>query len=282
MKKLMVISLTIIFAVSLSAQKSELGIGLGIATYDGDLSSKNINSYISQSHPAIQVFYSYYFNQYLNTKVSLGAATLSGSDSKSELQWQKERNLSFKTNIYELNARMEYNMLGDRFRVSPFIFGGVNSFKFNPKTQYKGEWVYLQPLGTEGQGSFLHPDLKKYKLYDISMVFGMGAKVKINSSVTISFELGWRRTNTDYIDDVSGKYVNYYELVRTNGTLAAELSDRTNEYFGNSATIERETGEIRGGAKMKDYYAISFVNFVYTLNSGNLIKRRKYISCPKF
>ena len=282
MKKLMIISLAIFFVANISAQKSQLGIGVGIATYDGDLSSRTIKSYIAQSHPAIQVFYSYYFNRFLNAKVSLGATTLSGSDSKSELQWQKERNLSFKTNIYELNARMEYNILGDRFRVNPFVFGGVNSFKFNPKTRYKGDWVYLQPLGTEGQGSILHPDMSKYKLYDISMVFGMGAKVKVNSSVTISFELGWRRTNTDYIDDVSGNYVNYYELVRTNGTLAAELSDRTKEYFGNNTIVERKTGDIRGGAKIKDYYAISYVNFVYTLHSGSPIKRSRYRSCPKF
>ena len=282
MKKLMIISLAIFFAVNIFAQKSEVGIGLGIATYDGDLSTKNIKSYLSQSHPAIQVFYSYYFNQFLNTKLSLGAARLSGTDSKSELQWQKERNLSFQTNIMEFNARVEYNIFGRKYRLSPFIFGGVNAFSFNPKTKCKGEWVYLQPLGTEGQGSPLHPEMANYKLYDISMVFGLGAKFRVNNSVTISLELGWRRTNTDYIDDVGGKYVNYFELSRTNGELAAKLSDRTSEYFGNNTIIERETGEIRGGAKRKDYYAISFVNFVYTLNSGNPIKYRRSISCPRF
>ena len=282
MRRLLIVSLLVFFVANIYAQKSEVGIGIGIATYDGDLSVKNVKSYISQSHPAIQVFYSYYFNRFLNTKVSLGATTLSASDSKSDIQWQKERNLSFKTNIYEFNAKGEYNIFGINHVVNPFIFAGVNAFSFNPKTKYNGEWVYLQPLGTEGQGSRLHPDKRKYKLYDISMVFGIGAKIRLNNSVTISVELGWRRTNTDYIDDVSGDYINYYELVRTNGKLAAELADRTNEYYGNNTVIERRKGEVRGGAKIKDYYAISFVNFVYTLNSGNPFRYSRSVSCPRF
>ena len=265
-----------------NAQKSEIGYGLGFSTYFGDLNSQELKSNLDQSHPAIQVFYNYYVNQYLNTRISLGQGKISGYDSKSSLKWQNERNLSFESKITELTGVAEYNVLGLNYIVNPYVFAGVNYFRFNPKTMYNGEWIDLQPLGTEGQGSSVHPDRNKYKLYDISLVFGGGIKFKVNKSIIISTEIGWRRTNTDYLDDVSDDYVNYYELSRTNGQLAAKLSDRTSEYFGSNEIIDRETGEKRGGAKSRDYYTMTFVNIVYTLNSGNPFGNTKNVKCPKF
>jgi len=280
--RIIALLLVVLFTSNIQAQKSEIGIGLGVSSYIGDLSSPELNTYFNQSHPAVQVFYNYYFNQKLNTRISLGATILSANDNKSSKQWQLERNLSFKTNLVEANGVIEYNIFGISNLINPYVYGGVNVFHFNPKTLYDDEWVELQPLGTEGQGSVIHPELQKYKLYDISMIFGAGLKVKLTNSITISAEVGWRRTNTDYLDDVSGNYINYYELRRTNGELAADLSDRTKEYFNSTQTIDRESGTKRGGERIKDYYAISYLNFVYTLNSGNPFKNRRRIYCPKF
>ena len=167
-------------------------------------------------------------------------------------------------------------------RISPFLFGGVNVFYFNPKTDYNNEWIYLQPIGTEGQGSELHPEKLKYNLIDLSLVLGGGFKIKLNNSLIISFEFGWRKTQTDYLDDVSSVYINYSELKRTNGDLAAELSDRRKEILDISEFEKRKDNEQRGGDKLKDYYTMTFINFVYNLNSDNSSKNNKGIYCPKF
>jgi len=281
MKKLVVLSFLLVFISNISAQKSEIGIGFGLSTYYGDLSGDILLNNLKQSHPAVQVIYNYYFNRYFNSRISLGHGTVSGDDSFSTKDWQKERNLSFQSSITELSGIAEFNILGINHRINPFLYSGVNIFHYNPKTFYKGEWIYLQPLGTEGQGSYLHPDRPKYSLMDISLIFGGGIKFKINPSLMLSLELGWRRTNSDYLDDISKDYVGYSELKRTNGELAATLADRTNEYNGFSPE-SRIAGSQRGGDKIKDYYSMSFINIVYTLNSGNPIKRRNKVICPGF
>jgi len=272
----------ILSTLSLSAQKSKIGLGLGASLYYGDLSNEGLKNNIEQIHPAIQIFYSYSMNQHLKSKISIGASTLSGDDSKSNKTWQKERNFSFKSSIYEISGVLEYNLFNDRSRVNPYIFGGLNGFHYNPKTMYNGEWIYLQPLGTEGQILPNHPEKRKYNLNEFSIVFGAGLKFRFNNSIMVSFEIGWRRTNTDYIDDVSGAYVNFYELYRNNGEISANLSDRTNEYFGTNNYVERKPEELRGNSKIRDYYSMSFINFAYTLNSGNPFKSFGGVSCPKF
>ena len=281
MNKLIVGILLLFVFNNIYAQKNEFGIGLGVSTYFGDLSSDRMSNNLKQSHPAVQIYYNYYINQYFNSKIALGYGTISGDDSFSSENWQKERNLSFQSSITELSGMVEYNILGIDHLINPFLFSGVNVFHFNPQTKYNGQWVYLQPLGTEGQGSYLHPDRVKYSLIDISLIFGGGMKIKINQSLMLSIEFGWRRTNTDYLDDVSKDYIGYSELKRTNGELAANLADRTGEYNGFDP-VSRIPGSQRGGEKVKDYYTMSFVNFVYILNSGNPFKRRNKVSCPRF
>ena len=282
MKKLIVILQVLFLLSNIQAQKSEFGIGLGFSTYYGDLSSDVLINNLKQSHPAGQIYYNYYISKYFNTRIALGHGTISGDDAFAEDIAQKERNLSFKSSITELSGLVEFNVLGLDYLINPYLFSGVNMFHFNPKTVYKGQWVYLQPLGTEGQGSELHPDRRKYNLTDISLVFGGGIKIKLSSSLMMSFELGWRRSNTDYLDDVSKDYVGYTELNRTNGQMAADLSDRTNEYYGKSEISLRPAGSKRGNNKAIDYYTMSFLNIAYTIHSGNPFKMRHRILCPGF
>ncbi|MEZ4906562.1 MAG: DUF6089 family protein [Saprospiraceae bacterium] len=270
----------VLFSNMLYSQNSEFGIGVGQSKYYGDLSSSG--DFKNTIHPAFQLYYNYYFNKYLITRISLAHGKISGDDKYSTQQWQQERNLSFESSIIEGSIVAQLHVLGSDKFISPFFYGGFNVFHFNPKTLYKGEWVYLQPLGTEGQGSELHPEKIKYSLYDVSMVMGAGIKIRINSRFSLSFELGWRKCSTDYIDDISTNYVNYAEIKRTNGTLAAELSDRTPEYLGIENPLTRETGAIRGNPDNKDYYVMSFTNFVYKFNSDKTIKLSKKVKCPRF
>ncbi len=78
-------------------------------------------------------------------------------------------------------------------------------------------WVPLHVIGTEGQTA-LTPDVdpdgkyaprnppKQYKLWQISIPFGVTFDFIINKSWTIGIEGSFRFTLTDYLDDVSGYY----------------------------------------------------------------------------
>ena len=281
MRRFLLFILVIFFVKTVNAQITEVGIGIGYSTYFGDLNAPALGTNIEQSHPAFQIFYNYYLNRHLNTRISLGYGVVSGDDSKSQLEWQKQRNLSFQSSIVEFSGLAEYNIFGMEDIINPFVYFGFNGFHFDPKTYYEGEWVRLQPLGTEGQGLNSYPDRKKYSLIRMSIVTGAGIKIKVNNAFLVSLEIGLRRTNTDYLDDVSKTYVNYYELLRVNGELAAKLSDRTKEYLGPNSNFERQTDAQRGGEKVPDFYTMTFFNIVYRIGEHIPFIKPK-VHCPAF
>jgi hypothetical protein len=156
--------------------------------------------------------------------------------------WRKQRNLDFKTTVLEgyfavevfptmlLKRESEYE---PRFR--PYAFGGLGVFHFNPKgslTDAAGNktWYALQPLRIEGQGMPEYPYSKPYKLTQINIPFGAGLKYFASDRIIISAEILYRKTFTDYIDDVSTKYIdpnNYNKYLSSQeASLAYKLSDK--------------------------------------------------------
>jgi hypothetical protein len=86
----------------------------------------------------------------------------------------------------------------------------------------------------------------------------------------VSFEAGFRKTFTDYIDDVSGNYPDPSTL----SALAVQLSFRGNE-INKDATFP--TGGQRGNPAQKDYYYFGLLKL--HANLGFLSKSG--IACPK-
>ncbi len=172
------------------------------------------------------------------------------------------RNLSFKSPLTEGTLRMEFNfwphsLSGADFHWTPFIFGGFGFFSFNPMAQWRnpttGEtnWHELQPLGTEGQGLGRYPDRAHYSLLQLSMPFGVGIKMMPSKKVTIAMEYGFRKTWTDYIDDVSTTYVDAELLRSTYGEVSAALADRSVEGGG----VANAPGIKRGDDSLNDWYS---------------------------
>jgi hypothetical protein len=213
---------------------------------------------------------------------------MKGNDANSDQKWQKERNLNFRSNVFELGVTGEYYLFGfDPFTnekpFSPYVTAGLVAGYFNPKTTYNGTEYDLQPLGTEGQGIAGFP--RKYNKYFVGIPFGGGAILKVNRAFDISLDIIARRTSTDFLDDVSGNYVNYNDLKAGNGELAAILGDRTNEYLGLNEPSIRNTGDQRGGSQIKDWYFTFMVNLAFTIAEGDTFIRKRRVStsnCPKF
>lgn len=149
-----------------------------------------------------------------------------------------ERNLSFKSNITEIQLAAEVHPLffkhydeGQAPFWSPYLVTGIGFFSFNPQANLNGQWHYLHPLRTEGQGFTKYPDRKTYSLSQINIPLGIGIKYEVTSTINARLEMVYRILFTDYLDDASNKdyidpslFTNY--LSTSKATIAAQLSDR--------------------------------------------------------
>lgn len=174
------------------------------------------------------------------------------------------RNLSFRSSITEVALIAEFHPLYAFVdyaakdyappRFSPFIMAGVGYFSFNPQAKLNNQWVNLQPLSTEGQGFAEYPDRKPYKLSAMTIPVGGGVKYELSSLLNLRVEFMYRATTTDYLDDVSTRYIDenlfpkYLSGARLNNALL--LHDRNRgEYIPQTLP-----GKKRGNIKDKDNY----------------------------
>lgn len=195
---------------------------------------------------------------------------------------RRQRNLSFRSPIYEvaagvqLNYRFFINYAVDneplKGRFFPHAFIGIGAFYSNPKTYYQDKWVALRPLRTEGQGMAEYPDRKHYKMVNFFVPVSVGLNYYLNEGFGIHLECMWRKSSTDYIDDVSTGYINpeLFDkyLSQPQNQLARALHDRSGEISG-GANIGHP-GEIRGKPG-KDSWVSLNLGITY-----NLWKRKYY------
>ena len=262
-----------------NAQYYELGVFGGFSNYQGDLAPFAFNP--AETHLASGVFAKYNFNKFLAVKVSYYSGSLSGNDALYDQPFRVKRNLHFETAINEVAVMGEMNITGfqphrHKNLLSPYVFAGIGLFHFNPKANFEGNWVELQPLGTEGQGTEAYPDREPYRLTQINVPLGIGFKGNISRNWNIGVELGWRKTFTDYIDDVSNTYVAKEILIAENGALAWELSNRSDE-INDGVEWLKDDNYLRGDPTDKDWYF--FTGFIVSYNLSLIqegLRRNQY------
>jgi hypothetical protein len=249
--------------------EGEIGFSAGAAHYFGDL---NTRAKINRLKPAFGLFFRKQFNNYVALRVSGHYAKLGYSDIyNTDNEFQRRRNLSFNTNVFELALQGDFNFFkfipGDPYhRFTPYVTLGLGVFSYDPYAFYRNQKVFLRPLGTEGQGNPAYPDRKPYSTMGICLPFGVGFKYAINDRMNIGFEVAHRFTNTDYIDDVSMTYVGsdkFPPLPDAQPSLAQLMQDRSYE-TGEIIGIE---GRQRGLPNQKDQYLIAEVTFSFNLTS---------------
>lgn len=233
-------------------QKKELGFVGGGMYYLGDLNQlKNFKN----THLTGSLFLRVNHNQRLNMRYMFTYGNVSGYDSGSDNPYNVNRNLSFQSRIIETSGILEINFLpfdpGNKVKyyASPYLLMGMGLFKMNPMAEINGNLFELQPLGTEGQGSELN-DKNKYRLTQLTIPLGIGFKGNLTEHLILGFEYVIRKTFTDYLDDVSGNYVDPVLLAKYNGPLSASFADRSiNPENINNAGLNR------GNSNFKDWYA---------------------------
>lgn len=257
--------------------KKEISLGLGATQFLGDLgganqigtdySLKDID-FASTSFGG-SLSFRYRFHPYYATSTMLNIGMVRGNDALTTDFARNARNLSFRSVVINLSQRFEVILLanekiGRRYNIPGlrgftdhneqlYLIAGIGAMYYNPKTQYQGGWVALQPLHTEGQGLPGGPD--QYKRITATVPLGIGFRMGINRMWRIGIEATYVKTFTDYIDDVGGVYYDPAILAAQYGPTSAALSNRS--------TIYQTPGDIRG-QKQKD--AVFYLNLMITRN----------------
>ena len=255
--------LTNIAAQAQYKENTEFGLVSGASYYLGDLNQTHFNQPAAFGGLIIRKNIDNRF-VYKAQAMYLG---LTSDERESGDTISESRGLHFKSSLYELSGNIEFNFLpyemgNPLYNWTPFIYTGITLFHHNPQAENKnGEWIDLQPLATEGQGTTMFPDRKEYSLIQFAIPMGGGFKIAVNESFNIILEYGARKTFTDYLDDVSTTFVG-------GGTdpYPIEMSGQAQEMSDPLQTHVK--GDERGDPAKKDWYSFIGVTLSFKINDN--------------
>ncbi|EMR03749.1 DUF6089 family protein [Cesiribacter andamanensis] len=258
-----------------------IGGSINSLNYFGDLAPKNriASTDISFTRPGISFMAQYRMGPAFSMRGNFMWGRLRGDDDTSdfapgtdESTYRFQRNLHFRNDIKELSVLFVFDLKAHgrtfitRPELVPYVFFGGAVFHHNPKarvpnTDYvhyvtspseiqvndpryaanPGEWISLKPLQTEG---------KSYSNFAFAIPVGAGVRYKLSRYLDLSFEMSYRQTFTDYLDDVSGDYINPEDFDQIHGdprvaNLARLMAYRSNEIREDGA-LWQEMVEFQG------------------------------------
>jgi hypothetical protein len=250
--------------------QGEFGVTAGVSQYFGDL---NPDYHFNTPKAVVGIFFRKQITDYIAVRIAGHYAQLGYSDIyNTQNAFDLRRNLSFNTNIWELGLQGDFNFLrfipgdGDH-RSTPYLTFGIGMFSFDPYAYLEGQKYYLRELGTEGQGSPAYPDRKPYNNISAYIPLGVGYKYNLNPKMNIGFELVYRFTFTDYLDDVSKTYAginNFTSLPNGDPSAAALLQDRSYETGSPPIGIQ---GRQRGYKNQNDGYLFAEIMLSFNISS---------------
>jgi len=251
----------------------------GFSNYSGDLQGKAFT--LDQSHPAFGLGAQYDLTNHFSLLSNVNYGQF-GADDRYNKPDLAARNLSFQTKVLEWNFMGEYNLFDlSEKRFTPYAFAGVAVYHYNPYAiDTLGHKAFLKPLSTEGEGLAQYPDRKPYSLTQFAIPFGAGIKLRVAYNVVLAYEISVRKTFTDYLDDVSTRYVDQAVLLAAKGPEAVELAYRGNE-LKNGSPYPAD-GSIRGGPKHQDWYYFSGIQVSIAINNPHKMYNhgKGIIDCP--
>src|ERR1051326_677494 len=145
---------------------------LGATNFLGDLGGANQigtnglkDLEYTLTRPALGISMRWKVQQFFSVKANTYWGIIRGDDKLTQEPARNNRQLNFKSNIFELSAQVEFNFIkeqkGHIYKIKGvrgmqhkdrqiYLFGGGGGVYFNPKGKYKdGQWYELHPLGTE-------------------------------------------------------------------------------------------------------------------------------------
>lgn len=241
--------------------RSELGFMVGGSYYIGDLNQRHFN----HTNLAGQLLYRYNINARFAYRLNFTYGKIEGYDSEQKEAVLRNRNLSFQSHLFELGSGIEityfpFEIGNKKYKGTAYLLAEFSLTRINPLTEFQGEMVELQPLGTEGQGTSLGTR-GKYSRVQLGIPLAVGARISLSENVGLNIEYGIRLLFTDYLDDVGGyRYVDPLVLAAENGPTAAALSNRSldGNRFGQ-----------RGNRATRDWYTFFGIGLTFRMGGKN-------------
>ena len=317
-KKLIFSLLILIFITNQTVAQGKFEIGLSLSTmqYEGEIGGRfpfiynDLNNPTSRARPAGGINFGYHLTDFISFRGSITVGSVQAADRllKPEpdpaVVYKLTRNLSFRSPIIEAGITTEFYPLPVIFkrygqnlgRFNPYIVAGFNFFRFNPRSIYLDKtgalsWVDLKPLRTEGQGMPIANAPKEYSLNATSIPFGIGIRFNMNENISLALEWLNRTTSTDYLDDVSGRYIDNAEFDKFfgAGTVQADQAKQKANFpsWLNGVHVNGFLPtEPRGSlSKFNDFYYTGSIKLFINLDrvagkSNSWFGGDKYLKCP--
>lgn len=315
----LIISLLTLLTVSnsaLSQGKFEIGFALSTMQYEGEIGGRfpyiynDLHNPTSKARLAGGVNFGYHLTDFISLRGVLNVGSVQAADRLLKpdpdpaVVYKLTRNLSFRSSIVEAGISAEFYPLPVLFkrwgqnlgRFNPYIVAGFNVFKFNPRSIYIDKtgalsWVDLKPLRTEGQGMPIANAPKEYSLTSTSIPLGIGVRFNVNDNISLALEWMNRTTATDYLDDVSGRYIDNAEFDNFfgAGTVQADQAKQKANFpsWLNGVHVNGFLpNEPRGSLnKYNDYYYTTSIKLFVNLDrvvgkSNSWFGSDKFLKCP--
>jgi hypothetical protein len=303
--------------IGLSSANSrfEIGLDFGPMSFLGDLGGNRgrggygpKDNNIPVTNAIIGLSASYYPSEWIGFRIAGNYGKMEGDDRLVKQKQpadtyegaRKYRNLTFRSPLYEAYAALEIyptafiglkNGSGlPRFR--PYGIIGIGVFKFNPQGLYKDpagneSWVNLKPLRLEGQG-MAETGVPEYSLINYNVPMGVGIKYDITERVTFAVELIHRKTGSDYIDDVSTKFIDPalfdQYLTPSDATKAKYLANPSSFYPGFPGYTPYRVGKKRGNPLKNDSYFSSTFRLTWKIGDvyADWFRNKNSMKCPQY
>jgi len=266
---------------------TSMSFGLGSSHYLGDLVPIGgiMSVGLQTTRWNLGVNFTRHLSPNFSANLGLNYIRIAGDDSYYSspgiFETNFNRNLHFRNDIKELSLVGIYEIGGNpennlkRNAVSPYVYLGVSGFMHSPNARtpaivdasgklIQGNWL------SEGGGSLMdyRNEGVEYSLTGVSIPFGVGLRYKINTSVDVGFDFGYRIALTDYLDDVTD---NRSSVVPGPSML---YTDRSGESYAANTLINRVV-RVPGVPKIStgpDQYFTTQVRIIYHLKNK--------IDCP--
>ena len=197
MNKLILIVLTLCFPLFLVAQqKTEVGLMIGGANYQGDLASAKRLS-LKQTQVGGGIYARYHVGRKFSLRGSVFYSKLKGDDLNfvDEAAWRADRALNFSNPVYEISFTPEWHFMGNtiqRTRVRPYAFAGIGAAFTNPTNNL-----------AEKDKAAVELEPGYYPASHFSFPIGGGINFDVNEKFTLGVEASSHFPLTDYLDGIS-------------------------------------------------------------------------------
>lgn len=220
-----------------------------------------------------------------SVRANLGYLMISGTDKNSGNPLILGRNLKFTTHLAELSFQAEWNFFQlsrlpgwslnkkqrrKRLDIKGYTITGIGLLYYLPTAEINGTLYSLRKHRNEGVF---------YSPVTLCFPVGLGISYAYNSHYKFSFELSYRFTGTDFLDDASNRYtqkaIGSTDELISNPNLLLPSKSKTADGKETPAQSNygwnqfRGTGMLRGNPKNNDGYVLASASVGIILKGTN-------------